>query len=76
MPLTAKLIMENGEQVVHLPSGIQLPGSRVEIRIEGGNLILHPQPDSWDEFFASPPVVPDDFLTNRVDPPLEARNPL
>lgn len=74
--MTARLAMENGEQVIHLPRGIQIPGNEAEIRIEGGNLILHPQGDTWDDFFARKPVVPDDFLADRVDSPPTAGNPL
>ncbi len=76
MPLTAKLTVENGEQVIRLPKGIQIPGRNAEIRMEGGTLILHPQIDTWDDFFTDPPVVPDDFLLNRVDPLPGTKDPL
>ena len=76
MSLTAKLTIENGEQVVRLPRGVQLPGKDAFVRIEGDALVLRPRIGSWDDFFARHPDVPDDFLSDRVDLPPEPRNPL
>lgn len=73
MPLTAKLMIENGAQVIHLPRGTQLPGSEAVVRLEGDTLILRPKASSWDDFFARRSEVPDDFLAERADPPCESK---
>jgi len=43
------------------------PGGEVLIEKHGDKVILRQKPMGWDDFFAAPSQVPDDFLAERID---------
>ncbi|MBF0143376.1 MAG: antitoxin [Magnetococcales bacterium] len=66
---TAKLFNNDRSQAVRLPREFRFQGNEVFIRREGEDVILSPRPQSWDDFFAEPQTVPEDFLADRKDLP-------
>ena len=74
MPVqTAKLFHNGRSQAVRLPREFRFQGDEVFIRREGEDVILSPRPQSWDDFFADPQTVPEDFLADRGDLPPQER---
>lgn len=73
MARTAKLFMNGRSQAVRLPAEFRFAGTEVLIEREGDAVVLRPRPQGWDDFFARPSPVPDDFLAGREDPPPESR---
>lgn len=67
MAQTAKLFMNGRSQAVRLPAEFRFAGSEVLIEREGDAVVLRPKPEGWDDFFARPSQVPDDFLVRRDD---------
>jgi antitoxin VapB len=67
MAQTAKLFMNGRSQAVRLPAEFRFPGREVLIEREGDAVVLRAKPEGWDDFFARPSRVPDDFLTDRKD---------
>jgi len=64
---TAKLFMNGRSQAVRLPAEFRFPGHEVLIERLGDAVVLRPRPEGWDDFFARPSQVPDDFLAERED---------
>lgn len=77
MPQTAKLFRNGRSQAVRLPADFRFPGSEVYVRRDPatGDVILSRRPDSWQDFFDLTATLdfPDDFLSNRRDPPPQKR---
>ncbi|MBP7864826.1 MAG: antitoxin [Acidobacteria bacterium] len=73
MAQTAKLFRNGRSQAVRLPLKFRFPGREVFIEKQGEAVILRPKPEGWDDFFIRPSLVPDDFLSDRSDPPPEDR---
>jgi len=73
MPQTAKLFTTGRSQAVRLPKAFRFEGKEVFIRKEGNCVILSEKPASWDDFFASPARVTEDFMAERVDLPPQKR---
>ena len=67
MTQTAKLFTTGRSQAVRLPKAFRFEGKEVFIRKEGSRVILSEKPESWDDFFASPARVTEDFMAERVD---------
>jgi antitoxin VapB len=67
MTQTAKLFTTGRSQAVRLPKAFRFEGKEVFIRKEGNRVILSEKPESWDDFFASPARVTEDFMAERVD---------
>ncbi len=63
---TAKLFTTGRGQAVRLPKEFRFAGSEVFIRREGDLVILSPQPESWEDWFASPDRPTADFMSERV----------
>lgn len=74
MPKTAKLFMNGQSQAVRLPAEFRFLGREVFIEKQGDKVILRPKPIGWDDFFAGPSEVPDDFLAERIDTPPEEKD--
>jgi antitoxin VapB len=74
MPKTAKLFKNGQSQAVRLPAEFRFSGREVFIEKQGDKVILRPKPIGWDDFFADPPRVPADFLTERIDTPPEKKD--
>ena len=68
MPRVARLFRNGRSQAVRLPAEFRFQTKQVSIRKDPatGDVILSPQPDSWDEFFKLPPA-PSNFLNPRSD---------
>lgn len=73
MTQTAKLFMNGRSQAVRLPAEFRFEGKEVFIEKQGEVVILRPKPSGWDDYFARPPVVSDDFLADRNDEPPQDR---
>jgi antitoxin VapB len=77
MSRTAKLFRNGRSQAVRLPSDYRFQGSEVYVRRDPatGDVILSRRPESWRDFFELMKTidVPDDFLTDRGDPPPQKR---
>lgn len=75
MPVAASWrasIFRNGaNQAVRLPQDLRFPEEVKEVRVrkQGNSLVLSPIRPDWASFFALKVNVPDDFLTDREDPP-------
>jgi antitoxin VapB len=67
MAQTAKLFMNGRSQAVRLPVEFRFPGREVLIERQGDAVVLRPKPEGWDDFFARPSQVPEDFLAERED---------
>ena len=67
MPQTAKLFMNGRSQAVRLPAEFRFSGREVLIERQGDAVVLRPKPEGWDDFFARPSEVPQDFLADRED---------
>ena len=73
MTQTAKLFMNGRSQAVRLPAEFRFPGREVLIERQGDAVVLRPKPEGWDDFFARPSQVPDDFLVESGRRPPEDR---
>jgi len=77
MPRTAKLFRNGRSQAVRLPSEYRFQGSEVFIRRDQatGDVVLSRRPESWKDFFdlADKIEVPEEFMTDRDNPPPQKR---
>ncbi|MDQ5911260.1 MAG: antitoxin VapB [Pseudomonadota bacterium] len=73
MPKTAKIFMNGRSQAVRLPAEFRFDCREVFIEKQGETVLLRPKPLGWDDFFARPSCVPDDFLADRHDEPPQDR---
>lgn len=73
MPNTAKIFMNGRSQAVRLPSEFRFDCKEVYIERHGELVILRPKREGWDAFFERSSGVPDDFLAERTDLPLQER---
>ena len=67
MPQTAKIFMSGSSQAVSLPAEFRFSGDEVFIEREGDAVIIRPKSSGWDDFFARPSQVPEDFMAERND---------
>ena len=65
MPKTAKIFMNGRSQAVRLPAEFRFDCKEVFIERQGDRVVLRPKPRGWDDFFARPSRVLDDFLADR-----------
>jgi antitoxin VapB len=73
MPKTAKIFMNGRSQAVRLPAEFRFDCKEVYIERQGEVVVLRPKRQGWESFFASTSQVPDDFLADRTDLPLQER---
>lgn len=77
---TAKVFMTGRSQAVRLPAEFRFDTDEVFIRRdpETGDVILSRRPTDWNELFAIADAagIPEDFLTDRNEPPPQERNAL
>ena len=75
---TAKLFVTGRSQAVRLPREYRFEGDEVFIRRDAvsGDVVLSRKPDSWQGFLAvaAATAIPDDFLSDREDPPAAERD--
>jgi virulence-associated protein VagC len=74
----ARVFMSGRNQVIRLPEGLRLPGNQVRVERVGKALWVGPEPDKnqsladWlGGFYASSEPLPESFLNDRSDPPLQ-----
>lgn len=70
---TAKLFLNGRSQAVRLPKEFRFEGTEVYIHRQGDQIILSPK---RQEVFKNTPLPSDDFLSERVDLPLQEREDL
>ncbi|GAB6056986.1 AbrB/MazE/SpoVT family DNA-binding domain-containing protein [Desulfonatronum parangueonense] len=73
MSHTAKVFMNGRSQAVRLPAEFRFSCKEVYVERDGDRIILRPKPENWDDFFARPSKVPEDFLSDRDDMPPQQR---
>jgi antitoxin VapB len=73
MPKIAKIFMNGRSQAVRLPAEFRFDCKEVYIERQGEVVILRPKWQGWESFFVSTSQVPDDFLADRTDLPLQDR---
>ena len=81
MSITAKVFMSGGSQAIRLPAKLRLQSKEVQIEQIGDALWLMPQTGvkqdmgQWlTAFYAENEPLPDDFLNDRKDLPLQERD--
>ena len=71
---TAKVFKSGNSQAVRIPKEFRLEGEEVEIRKQGGSLILRPKKKSWAALIGSLKKFTDDFMDQgRNQPPAQNR---
>lgn len=73
---SAKLFRNGQSQAVRLPKEFALPGREVFVRHVGNAVLLVPTGDPWSGFAAALGQFTDDFMVERVQPAVEARETL
>jgi antitoxin VapB len=68
----------NRSQAVRLPKAVAFPEGvhEVDILKIGRSRVIVPKGKRWDDLFQSGPKASEDFMTEREQPPAEAREPL
>ena len=68
----------NRSQAVRLPKAVAFPEGvhEVDILKIGRSRVIVPKGRRWDDLFQSGPKASEDFMTQREQPPAEAREPL
>ena len=69
----AKLFQNGQSQAVRLPKNFRFAGSRVAIKRVGNAVVLLPYTEPWETLFAALGQFSPDFMTERKQPPLDAR---
>ena len=72
---TARVFKSGNSQAVRIPKEFRLEGEGVEIRKQGGALILRPKKKSWAALFESLEMFTDDFMEEgRNQTPVQHRH--
>jgi antitoxin VapB len=68
----------NRTQAVRLPKAVAFPDDvrEVEIVKRGQTLVISPAGRNWEDYFQHGAKPPDDFMTERVQPSPDEREPL
>lgn len=73
---SAKLFRNGQSQAVRLPKEFALPGREVFVRHVGNAVLLVPTGDPWSGFAAALGQFTDDFMLERIQPVVDARETL
>ncbi len=73
---TAKLFQNGQSQAVRLPKAFRMPGNEVYIKKVGNAIVLIPMDHPWDTLFASLTQFSADFMRERDQPAVQAREEL
>ena len=73
---TARIFKSGNSQAVRLPKEFKLEGREVYIKRVGRGLLLMPKDDPWAPLVDSLGKFSEDFLEERIQPPLESREML
>ncbi len=69
----ADVLTSGDNQMVRLPKEFYFENTTVYIYREGERVILSSKPQSWKEFFDSPQYPTEDFMSHRIDLPVQER---
>lgn len=69
----AKLFQNGQSQAVRLPKDFRFEGDRVAIKRVGKAVVLLPYDEPWETLFDALGQFSPDFMAERNQPPLEAR---
>jgi len=74
----ATIFMNNRSQAVRLPKQVAFPEDvhQVEIIKIGHSRVISPVGRRWDDLFQNGPRASDDFMSERIEPPVEVRETL
>jgi antitoxin VapB len=70
---SAKLFQNGKSQAVRLPKEYRFRGAKVYIKRMGNAVILIPEHDSWQTMIDSLALFSDDFMEDRIQPPIDER---
>lgn len=70
---TAKLFQNGKSQAVRLPKEFRFKGSQVFIKRVGNAVVLIPENESWQTLIDSLSKFSDDFMSERIQPPIQQR---
>ncbi len=70
---TAKIFQNGKSQAIRLPKEYRFDGAKVYLKRIGNAVILIPEHDSWQTLVESLDQFSDDFLSDRQQPPTQAR---
>lgn len=70
---TAKIFKSGNSQAVRLPKEFQFKGNEVYVKRVGRDIILTAKDDPWGSLMDSLDRFSDDFMSERVQLPLESR---
>ncbi len=73
---TAKIFQNGKSQAVRLPKEYRFRGSKVYIKKMGTAIVLIPEQDSWEPLLDSLTLFSDDFMHERMQPPVDHRDTL
>ncbi|HEX4180696.1 MAG TPA: type II toxin-antitoxin system VapB family antitoxin [Caulobacteraceae bacterium] len=74
---SSTVFTSNRSQAVRLPKPVAFPEDvhKVDILKIGRSRVIVPQGRRWDDLFLTGPRVSDDFMAEREQPQIEAREP-
>lgn len=72
---TSTVFTSNRSQAVRLPKAVAFPEDvhQVDILKIGHSRVIVPHGRRWDDLFFNGPKASDDFMSGRVQPPVEER---
>lgn len=73
---TAKLFKNGDSQAVRLPKEFRFRGDEVFIKRVGSAVVLLPKAKSWDALIESLKKFSPDYMSQRTQPPEQARETL
>ncbi len=71
---SAKLFQNGKSQAVRLPKEYRFRGSKVYIKRMGNAILLIPEHDSWQTMLESLSLFSDDYMAERIQPPVQERD--
>jgi antitoxin VapB len=73
---TARLATDGTNQFVILPENFKISGTEVYIKKMGDAIVLISKDNPWQPLFDSLELFSEDFMADRKQPPLQARETL
>ena len=73
---SSTVFTSNRSQAVRLPKEYRFRGTKVYLKRMGNAVVLLPEYDSWQPLIESLAMFSDDFMADRNQPPVQAREDL
>lgn len=70
---TAKIFQNGKSQAIRLPKEYRFRGTKVYVKRMGNAVVLIPEQDSWQTLVESLNQFSEDFLAERLQPPMQER---